>query len=164
MGIIIAGFATVGKTYLASKYNNIIDMESGNFKYDYTGYENIPYEQRKGMPDRKLNVEWPTNYYKAIEDAKSKYDVIFVQLHPLHLDYFDKNNIEYYIAYPSLDEWDYVEQKCINRGNNSEWIKRLKNVFEDYYEVSKKSNSKEILVVSKEKSLEEILKDMNYIK
>ena len=43
MGIIIAGFATVGKTYLAKKYNNIIDLESGSFKYDYTGYKKIDY-------------------------------------------------------------------------------------------------------------------------
>lgn len=162
-GIIIAGFATVGKTYLSKKYNNIIDLESGNYKYDYTGYENIPYEKRKGMANRKINKEWPLNYYEAIKRAVDEYDVVLVQLCPMHLNYFDKNNIEYFIAYPSLNEWDFVEQRCIERGNNKEWIARLKSVFEEYYNISKKAASKGIIIVNKNKSLEEILKEENII-
>ncbi len=32
-GIIIAAFATCGKSYLGKKYKNVIDLESSNYKY-----------------------------------------------------------------------------------------------------------------------------------
>ena len=43
-GINIAGFGVIGKTTLGNKYNYIIDLESGYYRWD----NNIPYEQRKG--------------------------------------------------------------------------------------------------------------------
>lgn len=32
-GILIAGFGAIGKTTLTQKYDNMIDLESSNFKY-----------------------------------------------------------------------------------------------------------------------------------
>lgn len=162
-GIIIAGFATVGKTFLSKKYENILDLESSPYKYDYSGYENIDYEKLKGTPERKENKEWPYNYYSAIKEAQNKYDVIFVQLTPMHLEYFDKNNIEYYIVYPSLDSWEWVKQRSINRGNNIKWLNRLEDVFEEYYLVSKNSKCKEMFIVNEQISLEDVLKTNKFI-
>lgn len=162
-GIIIAGFATVGKTFLSKKYKNILDLESSQYKYDYTGYENIDYEKLKGTFGRKENKEWPYNYYKAIKEEQNNYDIIFVQLNLQHLEYFDKNNIEYYIVYPSLDSWEWVKQRSIKRGNNRRWLNRLKNVFEEYYIASKKSKCKELFIVNEEISLEDILKEKNFL-
>ena len=76
-GIIIAGFATCGKTYLGNKYSNVIDLESSNYKFDNSETINISTEERKGT-NRKINPNWPSNYYKAIVDAQKKYDVILV--------------------------------------------------------------------------------------
>lgn len=162
-GIIIAGFATVGKTFLSKKYKNILDLESSPYKYDYTGYENMNYERLKGIPGRKKNKEWPYNYYKAIKEEQNNYDIIFVQLNLQHLEYFDKNNIEYYIVYPSLDSWEWVKQRSIKRGNNSRWLARLKNVFEEYYIASKRSKCKELFIVNEKISLEDILKEKEFI-
>ncbi len=53
-GIIIAGFGAIGKTTLGNKYDNIVDMESGYYQWDNTGFENIPYEQRK---EKKKGLE-----------------------------------------------------------------------------------------------------------
>lgn len=162
-GIIIAGFATVGKTYLSKKYKNILDLESSIYKYDYTGYENVDYEKLKGTLGRKENKEWPYNYYKAIEEEQKNYDIIFVQLNLQHLKYFDRNNIEYYIVYPSLDSWEWVKQRSIERGNNKRWLNRLKSVFEEYYIASKKSKCKELFIVNEKTSLEDILKEKKFI-
>lgn len=162
-GIIIAGFATVGKTYLSKKYKNILDLESSIYKYDYTGYENVDYEKLKGTLGRKENKEWPYNYYKAIEEEQKNYDIIFVQLNLQHLKYFDRNNIEYYIVYPSLDSWEWVKQRSIERGNNKRWLNKLKNVFEEYYIASKKSKCKELFIVNEKTSLEDILKEKKFI-
>ncbi len=162
-GIIIAGFATVGKTYLSKKYKNILDLESSIYKYDYTGYKDIDYEKLKGTSGRKQNKEWPYNYYKIIEKEQNNYNIVFVQLNLQHLEYFDKNNIEYYIVYPALESWEWVKQKCIKRGNNSIWINRLESVFEKYYIASKNSKCKDMFIVDENTSLEDILKEKKFI-
>ena len=102
-GIIVAGFGAIGKTTLGNKYDNIIDLESGYYRWDNTGFESIPYEKRKGKKDRPMNKDWPSNYYKAILEVAQKYDVVLTSMHWHLLDFFEQNNIEYYLAYPTFD-------------------------------------------------------------
>lgn len=52
--------------------------------------------------------------------------MVLVQLKPEHFDYFDKHNIKYSIAYPNINNWEEVEKICIARGNNENFIKKLK--------------------------------------
>jgi len=162
-GVIVAGFGTVGKTFLSKKYNNILDLESSSYKYDYSCYENVDYEKLKGVPERKRNKEWPYNYYIAMKEAQKNYDIVFVQLNIQHLEYFDNNNIEYYIVYPSLDSWEWVKQRSINRGNNEKWLAGAEQVFEEYYIASKNSKCKKMFMVNKHVSLEDVLKENKFI-
>lgn len=155
-GIIIAGFATIGKSYLGKKYINVIDLESSNYKHYSDDLNNIPVEERKGI-NREINNEWPMNYYKAIMEAIASYDVVLVQLKPEHFDYFDKHNIRYCIAYPDINDWQEVLNKCINRGNNDRFIKRLKQVFIPYYEDAKKRDYDKFYIIKKGKTLEDDL-------
>ena len=74
-GIIIAGFATCGKSVLGKKYSNVIDLESSNYKYNDFNFENISTEAKKGTK-REINMDWPYNYYRAINEAVKKYDVV----------------------------------------------------------------------------------------
>lgn len=53
-GVIIAGFATCGKSVLGRKYENVIDLESSNYKHNNNQLENIPIEMRKGTK-REMN-------------------------------------------------------------------------------------------------------------
>ncbi len=161
-GIIIAGFATCGKSVLGKKYNNVIDLESSNYKYNNTNIQNIPVEERKGTK-RELNKEWPNNYYNAIKEAVKKYDVVLVQLKPEHFDYFDKNDIKYSIAYPNINNWEEVREKCINRGNNENWINRLEQVFIPFYEDSIKRNYEKLYIINKDENLESVLIKNNVI-
>jgi len=155
-GIIIAAFATCGKTYLGKKYSNVIDLESSNYKYDNTELTDIPTEERKGTI-RKENPEWPNNYYKAIIEAQYKYDVVLVQLKPEHFDYFDKHNIKYRIAYPNLNNWEEVKRRCIARNNNDGFIARLKEVFELFYEDAIKRNYEKLYILNDDMTLEDCL-------
>lgn len=66
MGIIIAGFATCGKSILGKKYNNIKDLESSPYKNIMKN--DIPVEKQKGTK-RELNPLWAQNYYDAINEA-----------------------------------------------------------------------------------------------
>lgn len=158
-GIIIAGFATCGKTVLGKKYSNVIDLESSNYQYNNINL-NIPVEERKGT-NREINQEWPNNYYKAIKEATEKYDVILVQLKTEHLDYFDKNNIKYSIAYPNINNWEDVKKKCVNRGNNENFIKKLKRVFIPFYEDVLKRNYEQLYIINTNETLESVLIENN---
>lgn len=159
-GVIIAGFATCGKSALGRKYKNVIDLESSNYKHN-NDLDIMPVEMRKGTK-REINKEWPKNYYQAINDAINKYEIVLVQLKPEHLDYFDKNNIKYSIAYPNINDWETVEIKCINRGNNENFIKRLKEVFVPYYEDVLRRNYETLYIIDKNETLESILIKNNF--
>lgn len=156
-GIIIAGFATCGKSVLGKKYSNVIDLESTNYKYNNINIKNVSIEARKGTQNREINKEWPNNYYKAISEAVKKYDLVLVQLKPEHFDYFDKNNIKYSIAYPNINNWEDVMKKCINRGNNEKFIRRLKEVFIPFYEDSLQRNYENLYIINKNETLESVL-------
>lgn len=161
MGIIIAGFATCGKSVLGRKYKNILDLESSPFKNIMR--DDLSVEEQKGTK-REINPLWPQNYYDAIKDAIEEYDIVLVQLKPEHFDYFDRHNIKYSIAYPSLDSWNVVEKRCIDRGNNDNFIKRLKEVFIPFYEDSIKRNYQKLYILNGNETLEDVLKNEELIK
>lgn len=159
-GIIVVGFATVGKTTLSKKYKNVIDLESSPYRWDYSNIGNIPIEKRKGLKNRIENSNWPQNYYDAIKKAQVEYDIVLVQLIPRHLDYFDSHNMKYIIAYPDLNTWKSVEKKCLDRGNNEYFINHLKEVFIPFYIDSKQRNCEKFYSISDNKTLESyLLKD-----
>ena len=70
MGVFIFAFTATGKTSLAKKYSNVIDLESTSYKYLNV---NIKDESLKSTP-REENKEWPSNYFKALTEVKDKYD------------------------------------------------------------------------------------------
>ena len=155
MGIIIAGFATCGKSILGKKYSNVLDLESSPFKNIMR--TDLSVEEQKGTK-REINPLWPQNYYDAIVEATKQYDIVLVQLKPEHFDYFDKHNIKYSIAYPNINNWEVVERRCIERGNNENFIRRLKQVFIPYYEDSIKRNYDKLYILNGNETLEDILK------
>ena len=66
-GILIAGFGAIGKTAVSKKYNNVMDLESSSFKYIIDDeLKKLNPEERKGLKSRKLNKEFPNNYYNEI--------------------------------------------------------------------------------------------------
>lgn len=162
-GIIVAGFGAIGKTTLGNKYDNIIDMESGYYQWDNTGFEDIPYEQRKGKKERPKNKNWPDNYHKAILKATEKYDVVLTSMHWHLLDFFEKNNIEYYLAYPTLDSEKVLEERCYARGNNNVFTDKLKINLYNWNEIIKNYHPKKLLIIQKNEYLEDVLKNNGII-
>lgn len=158
MGIIIAGFATCGKSILGKKYKNVIDLESSPFKNIMR--TDLSVEEQKGTK-REINPLWPQNYYNAIMDAVKKYDIVLVQLKPEHFNYFDRHNIKYSIAYPNINNWEEVEKRCIQRGNNDAFVKRLKEVFVPYYEDAIKREYDKLYILNDKETLEDVLINKN---
>lgn len=159
-GIIVAGFTALGKTTLGKKYNNVIDLESSLYQWKYENEMTLDQiENNKGKEGRIYNDEFPENYFDAILDAQKEYDVILTSMHWELLEEFEKNGIEYYLAYPELDFADEIRQRCIDRGNSTEWSEKIKQKVFDWYPRLKDYKPKEILFVSKDKYLEDVLKE-----
>lgn len=162
-GIIVAGFGAIGKTTLHKKYKYVIDMESGMYQWNNVGFEDIPYEKRKGTADRKKNKEWPQNYFKAILEAQEKYKIVLTSMHWDLLNFFENNNIEYYLAFPSLDSENVLEKRCYDRGNNKIFVDKLKSNLKDWYYKINNYNPKKILNIEKNEYLEDVLKKENLL-
>ena len=69
-GILDVVFTATGKSPLARKFKNVIDMESTNYKY----IGNC--DESNKSTNREINKEWPNNYFKALESVKDKYKYI----------------------------------------------------------------------------------------
>ena len=164
-GIIIAGFTALGKTTLAKKYDNIIDLESSLYQWKYEKNMTLEeIENNKGKKERIPNDNFPNNYIEAIMDAKSNYDIVLTFMHWKLLEYFNKNNIDFYLAYPKLDSGDILKQRCIDRGNTEEWAQSIKDKVELWYPKLKEYNIKNIIFIDKNECLEDVLIKMGLIK
>ncbi len=60
-------------------------------------------------------------------------------------------------TYPNLNNWKEVEKRCIERGNNEDFIIRLKQVFKPYYEDSLKRKYEKMYILNNKETLEDCL-------
>ena len=158
--LIIAGFAGVGKTTLAKKYQNVIDLESSTYKWDNTGLEHIPVEKRKGTK-RNVNKDWPNNYINAIKEAIKKYDIVLVWIHLDALKLYDENNLDYILCFPTLESIDVYEERYKTRGNNEEYINKVVGSYNTrYYQLL--NMNKEKIILNGNETLEDYLIKHNY--
>lgn len=154
LGILIGGFKAIGKSTLAKKYSNVIDLESSNFEYLMDEeMKRIPVEQRKGIKNRKRNPEWPLNYYsELISNLKKNHIVLFANKTEV-VELLNENNIDYYIVWPEENMLDEIVERSRKRGNNEEFISKITSV---YYRDYPKENDN-VICLKKGQYLEDIL-------
>ena len=122
-GILIAGFGAIGKTTVSKKYNNVMDLESSSFKYIIDDeLKKLNPEERKGLKSRKLNKEFPNNYYNEIMKDLEVYDIVFISMHNEIIDLLEENNINYYVVYPEENMIEEILERCKNRGNKNDFL------------------------------------------
>lgn len=160
-GIIISGFAGIGKTTVTEKYpNQIVDLESSDYKWIYEDKDtaNMLKEVRKGVSHKHQNPAWPQNYVNAIKKYSEKFDVVLIAQHEDIRNLLDKNKVEYVLCFPNSNcKKEYVE-RYTKRGNQQDFMEMMKNNFEQRIEDLKKCPQKQF-VLSSGKFLEDILKD-----
>lgn len=156
-GIIISGFGGVGKTYLAKKYKNVIDLESSPYKYVYDGNKKQDYEKLKGKLDRILNLDYPQNYINAIKEAQKKYDIVCVRSNgDEKVDFYDTYGLEYMVCCPTKSAYKHYVDRFQERGNSEEWIKKNRKYFKVAYKRCKKFKGDKIFLEDGE-TLEDVL-------
>lgn len=159
--LIIAGFAGIGKTTLAKKYKNVIDIESTNFKWDNSLYENLPTEARKGLK-RPQNKNWPINYIEEIKNQSKNYDILLVWIHPDTLDIYDRENINYTLCFPTKESLPYYKARYENRGNNIDYINKVIGNYDIQFDEFNSRPNKKIILNGNE-TLEDYLIRNNFL-
>ncbi len=145
--LIISGFGGVGKTTLAEKYKNVIDLESSKYQFIVPEMTRENCEKMKASLDRQKNSEWPENYIKAIHEASEKYDVICIRYNGAkEPNFLDTYGIDYIVAYPTKRAFNnHYIKRFRERGNTEEFIEVIKRYFTICYEKSKNLSNKIVL-------------------
>ena len=156
MGIFIHAFTATGKSSLAKKYKNVIDMESTLYKYLNSFEED---ELSKGTA-RELNKEWPDNYFKALDSVKDKYDYILIS-DEICDDFLHKNNYEYWWVYPNRELKDEYLKRCRDRGNNEEFIYWYSKLWDEWIDKCKSDKfAKKHIELKSNQYLEDVLPNL----
>ena len=120
MGIFVYAFTATGKSTLAKKYKNVIDMESTLYKYICDCED----EKSKGSDDRVLNPNWPQNYFEALEKVKDSYDYILISDNICD-SWLRQNKIVYYQVYPNENLLHEYVERVRSRGNSEVFVNYL---------------------------------------
>jgi len=156
---IFAVHAGCGKSTLAKKYKNVLDIESSPLVYDYEelfsrlniavrdeAHKRELYEQLKGRGERLPNPNFPANYISAIRENMDKYDYIFIWANPRLLDHLVTcPDIDYKIIAPKESCAEIYYKRFIDRGNSPEWAKRISGTFGEQLERLEKYNKATIM-------------------
>lgn len=145
MGMIISGFPCIGKTTLGRQNGiSVVDLESTRYKYILDqSIENL--ESVKLNLNCPRNPKWPENYIEAIEEAKEKYDIIFVLgRYDFNLQMLERG-ISFWVAYPdpTISQKEEYLERARRRNNPQEFME----IFSANYE--KWQNRMELLPVPK---------------
>ena len=98
-GTIIAGFAGIGKTTAALRYDNVIDLESSHYFFQLpSNLELEEYEKLKGDCNRVQNPNGMNDYINAIIQAKETYDYVLIALFPTLIEELNKRDIDIQIS------------------------------------------------------------------
>lgn len=82
---IISAFPCLGKTFFAANNKDIaLDLESSDFFFDKTGFEDYSSEQFKGLSNRVKKENGLQDYLKAIDEAvkSNNYNFVFISQTP----------------------------------------------------------------------------------
>ena len=128
MAIFVYAQTATGKTSVSKKYKNVIDMESSIFKYLNNDFED---EKTKGLDNRKLNPNWPNNYFNALEKVKDDYDYVLIS-DDICQQYLWEKGYEYWQVFPSIELKDEYLKRCKERGNNDVFISHYNREWESW--------------------------------
>lgn len=110
-GCIICGFAGCGKSTLGHKRKGVVDLESTPF-----------------------NKDWKT-YVRVANHMKNSGYIVLVSCHKELREELHNQNIEYYLAIPTINEKTIYLNRYRHRGNSEEFIKLMDNNFGSFTKV-----------------------------
>ena len=156
MGIFIYAFTATGKSTVAKKYNNVIDMESTLYKY-LSGFKE---DEALKSTAREINKEWPDNYFKMLLKVKDKYDYILIS-DEICDNFLKENNLEYWWVYPKKELKEEYMERCKKRGNNNEFISWYSKLWNEWIDKCKNDkNASRHIELKSNQFLEDVLPNL----
>lgn len=154
--MIIAGFPCIGKTTMAKRFDNVLDLSST--KFHYLIEDSLICEKLKGNENCLIvNPNWPKNYIDEILRIHNNYEIIFIFARDYILEELNKLNVNYVIAIPE----DGLKQEYIsraqNRGNEKNYINGFIERYEKWRNMMKSQHVKKIYL-KKGEFIEDTLK------
>lgn len=140
--MVIIGYPGIGKSTLAGRYKEYIDLESSNWN----------------NPDNTKPDNWWWSYGKVAEDLSRQGYRVFVSCHPQVQKYFEESNEYVMICYPSLhmkDDWTLKLAQRYEQDRSTKNLAALNNV-DLFYDKQIRALDESLF---KHKC---VLKDMNY--
>lgn len=129
--MIIAGFPCIGKTTMAKRFNNVLDLSST--KFHYLIEDNLIGEKLKGNENSlTVNPNWPQNYIDEILKIYNKYEIIFILARDYILKELNKLNVDYVIAIPEEGLKQEYLSRALNRGNEENFIQGFETRYENW--------------------------------
>lgn len=165
-GTVISGFAGIGKTTAALRYDNVIDLESSHYFFNMPkDLEPHEYEQLKGDLHRIPNPNGLEDYVDAIIEAQKHFDYVLIAMFPALLQRLHEKGVDVQIVLPHKDDKRQYELRYRRRGNNIDWSKNMINNWELYIESTIKNNpfSKEPIIMESYSSLHEQTPNLSQI-
>jgi len=159
---VLSVFAGLGKTTVGKKYDNVCDLTSSKYRYDYSNIKDEDYEKVKYAKDMVVNPSWPDNYLKSLREAIDKYDVVLVPSNEDIRHLLCEENIDFTFILPSLDSREMLLKRYKERGNRDYLIKEVMSYF-DNWSRDAKEYSYPIIILDKDKYLEDLLLELQYI-
>ena len=143
--MIYSGYQGIGKSTLARKMPNVIDLESGNFFVNGQRHE-----------------DWYKVYANIAKHLSEQGKIVFVSSHSILRDYMKESKIPYKVIFPSLNlksEWTAKLKQRYEETKKSKdfkaWVNAVecydRNITALYYERDK------IMIESMEYSLENLI-------
>ncbi len=156
MGIFVYAFSATGKTTVAKKYSNVIDMESTLYKYDNV----IEEDETLKCTKREKRKDWPENYFRLLEEVKNQYDYILISDNICNT-FLREKQYEYWWVYPKKELKEEYLQRCQERGNNPEFLYWYDKEWDDLLEACRRDDSASKHIELDEKQyLEDVLPNL----
>lgn len=128
-----------GKTELANRYNNVIDLDFQDYKYIYDeSIRDLPLEKRKGSVSlRTENPNYPNNFKKAILEELDKERIVVSPFIEHVFSAIDSSNdfkekikdTKVILVFPQSDNFEEYVERFKSRGNSEEFILRREKEF-----------------------------------
>lgn len=143
---VISAFPGCGKSYIYKNYNNtkynkknwkILDSDSSDYSW---------LKDENGNNTTERNPDFPNNYIKHIKDNIGKVDVIFVSSHKEVRKALKRNNIDFFLVFPTKDMKNMFIKRYKDRGNTENFINFISNNWDKFIDDMENESDKQCLI------------------
>lgn len=170
--LVIIAYMGTGKTWLADKYDSIVDFDHQDYRYIYDeSIKNLPLEQRKGNDKlRTLNPLYPKNFInealKLLNEGKILVSPFIDHVYEAYKSTEFQSSaldVKVVLVCPRRIDFEEYRHRFAKRGNSPEFISKREREFSDLVDIFENEQKFDKILISKGQFLEDVLKEEKII-